>query len=76
MASPCNGDPVRCIDFAALFVLEYLNDWSTLLMLTTLLVLLFMLRAEREKAAEADYVRHLEALDDKRDKEARGQPLD
>jgi len=69
MAAVCGGDPVICIDFVTLFVIEYLKDWTTLAMLLLLLGLLLQLRADRQKAAEEAYGRRLEAYDDKRRQE-------
>jgi hypothetical protein len=66
MASVCGGDPVRCIDFVTLFIVEYLKDWTTLAMLLLLLGLLLRLRADRQKAAEAAYAAQLGIYDDKR----------
>ncbi|MDO8346273.1 MAG: hypothetical protein Q7S85_00070 [Rugosibacter sp.] len=72
MAPMCGGDPVRCIDFAVLFIVEYLKDWTTQAMLAILLVLLFMLRAELQQATEDAYAKRLGAIDDKL-REATGQ---
>jgi hypothetical protein len=66
MAPPCGGDPVWCIDFAALFLVEYLKDWSTLAMLAILLVLLLVRRAQQRQAAEDAYAKRLGDYDDKR----------
>ncbi|MCX7165770.1 MAG: hypothetical protein NTV11_05800 [Rhodocyclales bacterium] len=69
MAAPCGGDPLVCIDFVALFIAEFLKDWTTLVMLLILLGLLLRLRADRQKARELDYARRLAAYDDKRSHE-------
>jgi hypothetical protein len=69
MAAPCGGDPVRCIDFVALFIVEYLKDWITLSMLLLMLGLLLRLRADRQKATEAAYATQLLAYDEKRREE-------
>ncbi|MDP2825605.1 MAG: hypothetical protein Q8O52_23340 [Sulfuritalea sp.] len=74
MATPCGGDPLVCMDFVALFIGEFLKDWTTLAMLAILLVLLLMLRADRRKAAEAAYARQLEAYDNKRHEETGQAP--
>ena len=67
--APCGGDPSICIDFAVLFIAEYLKEWTTLSELLLLLGLLFKLRAARHKAADDAYGRRLGAYEDKRRKE-------
>ena len=63
MAGPCRGDPVVCIDFVILFVVEFLKDWTTLAMLAVLLALLLRLRADRQKADAAAYVGQIGAYE-------------
>ena len=70
MAAPCGGDPLVCIDFVALFIAEFLKDWTTLVMLLLLLGLLLRLRADRQKARELDYARKLSAYEEKRSHDA------
>ena len=59
MIPACRTDPVACIDFVALFIGEFLKDWTTLGMLALLLALLFKLRADQQRAREAEYARQL-----------------
>ena len=66
MTPLCDGDPVKCIDFAVLFIVEYMKDWTTIVMLALLLGLLLRLRVDRHKAHEASYARKLGAYDEKR----------
>ncbi|MDK9704523.1 MAG: hypothetical protein OEL20_15425 [Sulfuritalea sp.] len=68
--APCGGDPSICIDFAVLFIAEYLKEWTTLSELLLLLGLLLKLRADRRKAAEDAYATQLGIYADKRSEEA------
>lgn len=71
MSTTCNADPVACIDFVALFVGEFLKDWTTLAMLATLLILLLRKRAEQERAREEEYARQLLAHVERKAHDAR-----
>jgi hypothetical protein len=51
----CRDDPVACIDFAALFIGEFLKDGTTLALLTVLLGLTIKLRRDRQRAAQQAY---------------------
>jgi hypothetical protein len=62
----CREDPVACIDFVFLFFGEYLKDWTTLALLTTLLALLLKLRADEEAARERAYAEQMAKYDDER----------
>lgn len=59
MVPACRTDPVACLDFVALFIGEFLKDWTTLGMMALLLALLFKLRADQQRAREAEYARQL-----------------
>lgn len=77
MAAPCGGDPLVCIELVVLGIGEFLKDWTTMAMLAILLGLLLRFRADRAKAREDDYGRHLAAYDEQRSQEAQtgiGQP--
>lgn len=66
MISSCRTDPVVCIDFVALFIAEFLKDWTTLGMMVVLLGLLFRLRAKQLKERESAYARQMEAYLDRK----------
>lgn len=66
MAAPCGGDPLVCIELVVLGIGNFLKDGTTMAMLALLLVLLLRYRADRAKAREADYARHLAEYDEKR----------
>jgi len=70
MAAPCGGDPLVCIEFVVLGIGEFLKDWTTMGMLAILLGLLLRFRADRAKAREDAYGRHLAAFDGRRSQEA------
>lgn len=70
MAALCGGDPLVCIEFVVLGIGEFLKDWTTLAMLAILLGLLLRFRADRTKAREDAYGRHLAAFDSRRSQEA------
>jgi hypothetical protein len=73
MASPCGGDPVVCIEFAIIFIGEFLKDWTTMAMLAVLLGLLFRLRADQRRAREEAYAGELAAYADRREAEGETQ---
>lgn len=68
MNKTCRDDPVVCIDTVALFIGEFLKDWTTLGMLAILLALLLKLRANQRAQREKEYVQQLEAYDEQRQK--------
>jgi len=66
MNKTCRDDPVVCIDAVALFIGEFLKDWTTLGMLAILLALLLKLRADQRKQREKAYAQQLAAYDERR----------
>jgi hypothetical protein len=66
MKNTCRDDPVVCIDAVALFIGEFLKDWTTLGMLAILLALLLKLRADQRAQREKEYAQQLEAYDEQR----------
>ncbi len=66
MLSTCSNDPVVCIDIAILFIGAFLKDWTTMAILLLLLVLLFKLKADKQRAKNFVYARQMEAYDNKR----------
>lgn len=68
MNKTCRDDPVVCIDTVALFIGEFLKDWTTLGMLAILLALLLKLRGDQRAQREKKYVQQLEAYDEQRQK--------
>ena len=66
MLSTCSNDPVVCIDIVALFIVAFLKDWTTMAILLLLLVLLFKLKADKQRAKNFVYARQMEAYDNKR----------
>lgn len=66
MNKTCRDDPVVCIDTVALFIGEFLKDWTTLGMLAILLALLLKLRSDQRKQREAAYAEQLAAYDERR----------
>jgi hypothetical protein len=66
MLSNCSNDPVVCIDFAILFVGEFLKDWTVLATMFLLLALLLKLKADKQRARNNLYARQMEVYDDKR----------
>ncbi|MBK9021807.1 MAG: hypothetical protein IPL72_18205 [Sulfuritalea sp.] len=72
MAAPCGGDPLVCIEFVILGIGEFLKDWTTMGMLAILLGLLLRYRADRAKAREDAYGRHLADFDTRRSQAAQG----
>lgn len=66
MVPTCRGDPVACIDFAVLFVGEFLKDWTTMALLAILLGLLLKLRSDQATAREFAYAMQMQAYDDRR----------
>lgn len=66
MNKTCRDDPVVCIDAVALFIGEFLKDWTTLGMLAFLLALLLKLRADQRKQHEQAYAQQLAAYDERR----------
>ncbi|MBU0750541.1 MAG: hypothetical protein KJ787_01630 [Gammaproteobacteria bacterium] len=69
MAPGCRDDPVVCIDAVAVFIGEFLKDWTTLAMLAVLFVLLLRLRADQKKAKSAAYARQMLKLEAQRSSE-------
>jgi len=69
MAPGCGDDPVVCIDTVALFIGEFLKDWTTLAMLAILFVLLLRLRADQKKTRSAEYARQMLKLETQRSSE-------
>lgn len=67
MVPTCSDDPVACLDFAFLFIGEFLKDWTTMAMLALLLFLLLKERADRRKAVDQAYARQMAAYAEKRD---------
>lgn len=68
MKNTCRDDPVVCIDAVALFIGEFLKDWTTLGMLAILLALLLKLRADQRAQREKEYAQQLQAYDEQRQK--------
>lgn len=66
MSASCRTDPVVCIDSVALFIGEFLKDWTTLGMLALLLGLLLKLRHDQHRAREAAYAEQMAAYDKQR----------
>ena len=66
MNKTCRDDPVVCIDAVALFIGEFLKDWTTLAMLAILLALLLKLRADQRKQREKAYALQLADYDERR----------
>lgn len=66
MNNTCRDDPVVCIDAVALFIGEFLKDWTTMGMLAILLALLLKLRADQRKQREQAYAQQLAAYDERR----------
>ncbi len=66
MLSTCSNDPVVCIDIVALFIGAFLKDWTTMAILLLLLVLLFKLKADKQRAKNLVYAMQMEAYDSKR----------
>ncbi len=69
--SICTDDPVVCIDFAFLFVGEFLMDWTTMAMMAILLGLLLKLRADQQRAREDAYAEQMLQFESKRKLEGR-----
>ncbi|GAB1394628.1 hypothetical protein MASR1M60_27920 [Rhodocyclaceae bacterium] len=68
MDKACRDDPVVCIDAVALFIGEFLKDWTTLGMLAILLALLLKLRSDQRAQREKEYALQLADYDEQRQK--------